>query len=93
MSARITKQILRATVLADEPAPGAKKTTSKGSAVSKGKASTKPLPKRRRFLEEARLERTKADNTAKNVAVLKKLAKTPKSQDIMKKILQHAQRL
>ncbi|OQS00296.1 methyltransferase METT10D [Thraustotheca clavata] len=85
MSSRITKQILRSTVVIDEPKETAKK--------PKNKKQTKPIKKRRRFLEEARLERTKADNTSKNVKVLQKLTKTPQAQDLMKKILQQTQRM
>ncbi|EQC40044.1 hypothetical protein SDRG_02700 [Saprolegnia diclina VS20] len=94
MSARVTKQILRATVLVDEPS----KTKGKAADGSKVKsksgvaAKTKPLKKRRQFLDEARIERSKSDNTAKNIAVLTKLTKTPKAQDLMKKILKQTQR-
>ncbi|KDO25244.1 hypothetical protein SPRG_09491 [Saprolegnia parasitica CBS 223.65] len=91
MSARVTKQILRATVLVDEPSK------TKGKAAGKSKsgvaAKTKSLKKRRQFLDEARIERSKSDNTAKNIAVLTKLTKTTKAQDLMKKILKQTQRL
>ncbi|CAK4667684.1 hypothetical protein LEN26_006460 [Aphanomyces euteiches] len=86
MSARITKQLLKAAMPDDVPA----KKTPKGTAKAKARVKVvKPASKKqlRQFLEEAKVERTKNDNTEKNLRVLKRMTE-PKVQSVMEKILQ-----
>ncbi|KAG9414778.1 hypothetical protein AC1031_008194 [Aphanomyces cochlioides] len=87
MSARITKQLLKAAMPDDVPA----KKTPKGTAKAKASVKVvKPASKKkqlRQFLEEAKVERTKNDNTEKNLSVLKRMTE-PKVQSVMERILQ-----
>ncbi|RHZ34656.1 hypothetical protein DYB37_012077 [Aphanomyces astaci] len=85
MSARITKQLLKAsTTMIDVPAKKTPKGVAKpGTNVKVVKSSKKPK-RARHYLEEAETARSTADNTVKNLRIIKR-ATNPKAQAVMQK--------
>ncbi|KAF0690489.1 Aste57867_18114 [Aphanomyces stellatus] len=92
MSARITKQLLKAAAATPVDVVPAKKTL-KGQAKPKATVQEVKKPKKkkrtRHFLEEAQKERTNADKTQHNLRVIKRVTNT-KTQAVMQKLLQTA---
>ncbi|ETV98105.1 hypothetical protein H310_08849 [Aphanomyces invadans] len=87
MSARITKQLLKAsTTLIEVPAKKTPKGATKANASVKVVKPTKKTKRSRHFLVEAEQARLEADNTEKNLRILKRSLNS-KAQAVMQKIL------
>jgi hypothetical protein len=83
MSTRVTKQILKSTVVPDAPIKSSVAKNIKGKKATQIVSLSK---KRRTFLDVARLERKKSDNTEKNVRAIQILENQPKVRDLMKQV-------